>query len=158
MSRLDLDQNNFAAQFKALRTDLEQIKAAQRSGKDIWKPHVVECLDGSGNPTVYDLVATYDAGFGFATRNFIATMTADHQDDVFAIPVYVVYYGTPGHLPAHTSDIAGFSYLDFTENDPKQIAYTGHFGTNVFMDPVNAYMKVYFYATDSGTLQVVGNP
>lgn len=158
MTRLDLDPNNFAALVKNLRADLEQIKAAQRAGKDIWKPNIIECLDGSGNPTVYDLVATYDAGFGFAQRNFIATMTADNQENVFAVPLYRVFYGSPGTLPAHSSDISGFSYLDFDINEPFKIAHSGYFGTNVYLDPKNAYLKVYFYATDTGTLQVVGNP
>lgn len=159
MTRLDLDPNNFAAQFKALRTDLEQIKNAQRSGKDIWKPHVIECLDGSGNPTVYDLAALWDGVVGDnAVRNFIATMTADNQDEVFAIPVYRVYYGAPGQLPPANNYIAGFSYLEFTVNGNKQIAYSGHFGTNFFPDNNNVYLKVYFLATDTGTLSVVGNP
>ena len=158
MTRLDLDPNDFAGQFKTLRASLEQIKSAQRSGKDIWKPHIVEALDGFGNPTVYDLVATYDGGVGFAQRQFIATMTADNQDEVFAIPVYRIFYGAPGVLPAHTNDTAGNSYLEFTVNQLKKIAYSGRFGTNVYMDPKNAYLKVYFYATDTGSLQVVGNP
>lgn len=159
MNRLDLlPQNDFAEQFKKLRLDLEQIKGLQRSGKDIWKPHIVECLDGFGNPTVYDLVANTPDGFGgYELENFLATFTADHQEQAFAIPVYVVYYNSPPNLPPTTSSIAGFSYLDFdpANNVARKIAYTGHFGDNVFPFNHLTYLKVYFYATDSGTLQVV---
>jgi hypothetical protein len=159
MTRLDLDPNNFAAQFKGLRTDLEQIKNAQRSGKDIWKPHIIEALDGSGNPTAYDLIANVPDGFGgLQQRQFIATMTADNQDQVFAIPIYRVFRGSPTTPPAHTSDVAGFSYLEFSVNQAKKIAYSGRFGDNVYPFSVVTYLKVYFYATDTGTLQVVGNP
>lgn len=159
MTRLALDPTNFAAEVQALQADLEQIKAAQRSGKDIWKPHIVECLDAFGNPTVYDLVALWDGVVGDnATRNFIATMTADHQKAPFAIPLYKVYYGAPGVLPPANNYIAGNSYLSFDPLPPGKIAHAGHFGTNFYPDNNNVYIKVYFYATDTGTLSVVGNP
>jgi hypothetical protein len=159
MTRLDLDPNNFAGQVQALQADLLALKTAQRSGKDIWKPHIVECLDGAGNPTLYDLVAPWDGIVGDnASRNFIATMTADHQDDVFAIPLFKVYYGAPGVLPPASNYIAGNNYLAFAPLPPKKIAYAGHFGTNFYPDNNNAYLKVFFYATDTGTLSVVGNP
>lgn len=160
MTRINLlPENDFVTQFKKLRSDIEQIKTAQRSGKDIWRPHIIEALDGFGVPTVYDLVANTPDGFGgYEQRAFIATMTADNQDEVFAIPVYRVYYNTPGTLPPTTSSISGFSYLEFTVNDLKKIAYSGRFGDNVYPFDHVTYLKVYFYATDSGTLQVVGNP
>lgn len=159
MTRLDLDPNNFAGQVQGLQADLLAIKNAQRSGKDIWKPHVVECLDAFGNPTLYDLVAPWDGIVGDnATRNFIATFTATTQKQPFAVPVYVVYYGAPGVLPPANNYIAGFSYLDFNPRGPGQIAYSGHFGTNFYPDNNNVYLKAYFYATDTGTLNVVGNP
>jgi len=57
MTRLGLiPELSFAEDFKQLRRDVEAIKNAQRVGRDILKPKIIECLDGSGNPTVYDLV------------------------------------------------------------------------------------------------------
>lgn len=62
----------FAEDFKQLRRDIEDIKKAQRIGRDILKPKIVEALDGSGNPTVYDLVATAvpDGFGGYQVREF----------------------------------------------------------------------------------------
>lgn len=161
MTRLAFDPNNFATLVKGLQTDIDQIKAAQRSGQDVFTPHVVQCHNPDGTPTAWDLKATWDGVVGDnAVRYFIASMVADHQDQVFAIPLYICYYGTPGVLPPSGNAIAGFSYLDFDAayNSPKQIAYTGHFGTNNYPDNNDVYMKVYFYATDTGTLTVAGNP
>lgn len=161
MTRLAFDPNNFATLVKGLQGDIDQIKAAQRSGHDVFTPHLVQALDGSGNPTAWDLKATWDGVVGDnAVRYFIASMIADHQDQVFAIPIYVCYYGNPTTLPPVASDIAGFSYLDFDAayNNPKQIAYSGHFGTNNYPDNNDVYLKVFFYATDTGTLTVAGNP
>lgn len=159
MNRIELlPENDFVTAVKKLRADLEQIKNAQRTGKDIWKPHIVEAVDGFGVPTVYDLVANTPDGFGgYEQETFLATMTADNQDEVFAVPVYKFFYNTPGNPPASTDDISGFSYLDFdpASNVAKKIAYSGYFGDNVYPFDHVVYLKVYFYATDSGVLQVV---
>lgn len=159
MTRLALDPNNFAGQVQALQADLLGIKNAQRSGKDIWKPHVVECLDAFGNPTLYDLAALWDGVVGDnALRYFIANFKADTQKQPFAVPVYKVYYGAPGVLPPANNYISGFSYLDFNGQPEGHVIFSGHFGTNFYPDNNNVYIKVYFYATDTGVLTVAGNP
>jgi len=159
MTRLDLTpDNDFATQFKQLQADLEQIKTAQRSGRDIWKPKIVECLDGFGNPTSYDLVANIPDGFGgYSLRNFIASMVADTQEDVWAVPIFKLFWNSPSN-PSSSGQSAGFCYLDFPTTDFKQIGYKGYFGDNVFPFDHLVYIKVYFYATDTGVLTVVGNP
>lgn len=159
MNRLDLDpQVSFAEDFKKMITDLEQIKTAQRSGKDIFVPKIVERLDINGNPTQYDLAASTPDGFGgMEARNFIASLQADHQEEVWAVPIFKMYIGTPT-TPASSSDIAGFAYLDFPTTIPGKIGYSGYFRNNGFADLRVVYLKVYFYATDTGVLTVVGNP
>lgn len=160
MTRLNMiPEEQFAEDFRQLRRELEEIKQAQRIGRDIIRPQIIECLDVNGNPTVYDLVANTPDGFGgFLQQAFVATLEADHQEDVFAIPIYVIYYNTPGNLPALTSDVSGFSYLNFdpAKNSAKKISYSGYFGDNVFPFDHVTYLKVYFYATDTGTLTVEG--
>lgn len=159
MGRLDLlPENDFITQFKQLQADLEQIKTAQRSGRDIWKPKIVECLDGGGNPTAYDLVANEPDGFGgYLLRNFRASMVADTQEDVWATPIFKMFYGNPS-TPSTSGQAAGFCYLDFPTTTTKEIGYKGYFGDNVYPFDHLVYIKVYFYATDTGILTVQGNP
>lgn len=159
MGRLELlPENDFVAQFKQLQADLLQIKNAQRSGRDIWKPKIVECLDGSGNPTAYDLVANIPDGFGgYDLRQFRASMVADNQLDVWAVPVFKMFYGNSS-TPATDGQTAGFCYLDFPTTTTKEIGYSGYFGDNQFPNNHLVYLKVYFYATDTGILTVQGNP
>lgn len=154
MTRLDLiPDNSFTAEFKRLRQIAEDIKSKQRIGKDILKPKIVEALDANGNPTVYDLVATWDAVNEQVYSKFVATMTADHQAEPWATPLYRMYIGSPGNDPL-SGETGGSSYLNFANTVPGKIAYSGDFGANVYMDKRNVYLKVYFYATDTGTLVV----
>lgn len=159
MSRLGLvPELKFAEDFKQLRRDIEDIKRAQLVGRDILRPKTIECLDGSGNPTVYDLVTTAvpDGYGGYTVRSdFAARFQADHQDKPWATPLYKLMYGSPT-TPATPGQTYGFSYpwLDDFYNLPGKITYHGYFGSSVYSSPINVYIKVYFLATDTGTLTV----
>lgn len=163
MSRLGLvPELTFAEDYKELRRDLEAIKAAQRVGRDILRPKIIECLDGSGNPTAYDLVATaVPDGFGGYTvrKDFAARFQADHQKEPWATPLYKLMYGDP-NTPATAGQTFGFNYpwVDDFYNVPGRVTYHGYFGNNDFADPTSIYIKVYFYATDTGTLTVTAEP
>lgn len=152
MTRLkQLPEVQFAEDFKELRRDIEAIKNAQRVGKDILKPKIIEVLD-AGEPTVFDLHTDNND-----LKGFKAIFVADHQQEPWATPFYKVTIGTIDGEPV-ANDIAGFSYLDFDELAPGQIGYIGHFGANAFMDNRDVWLKVYFYATDTGTLTVTEEP
>lgn len=152
MTRLNqVPEQRFAEDFKQLRRDIEAIKNAQRVGRDILKPKIIEVLDG-GEPTVFDLHTDNNELMGFK-----AVFVADHQEEPWATPIYETSIGTLGNTP-DAEEVAGFSYLDFTEIAPGVIAYTGHFGANAFMDNRDVWLKVRFYATDSGTLTVTEEP
>jgi hypothetical protein len=159
MGRLGLiPELAFAEDFKQLRRDVEAIKNAQRVGRDILKPKIIECLDGSGNPTVYDLVTVpVPDGFGGYTNraDFVARFTADHQDNPWGAPLYKLMYGSPT-TPATPGQTYGFTYpyLDDFLNVPGKVSYWGYFGNDDFMSSVPIYIKVYFYATDTGSLVV----
>ena len=163
MSRLGLvPEQSFAEDFKTLRRDLEDIKGAQRVGRDILKPKIIECLDGSGNPTVYDLVATaVPDGFGGYTvrKDFAARFQADNQKEPWATPLYKMMFGSPT-TPATAGQTYGFSYpfIDDFYDDPGKVTYHGWFGNNDYLSAVSVYIKVYFYATDTGTLTVTAEP
>lgn len=159
MTRLaGLEENQMVDFIKSMHADIDDIKNRQLAGRDIFVPKIVECLDGFGNPTQYDLVADTPDGFGgYELRQFIATMTADNQIDVWAVPIFKVYWGSPT-TPAGEDQTAGFCYLGFPGTIDYQISYAGYFGDNVFPFDHITYLKVYFYATDSGTLSIVGNP
>lgn len=148
MNRLDLQPDkNFVAEVKQLNTDVTDIKNAQRVGKDVLRPKIIEALSG-GNPTVYDLTTNNNN-----LKGFRAIFQADHQLEPWATPLYKVTIGTVDGLPA-PNDIAGFSYIDFENLGEGKIAYTGYFGANNFGDNRNVYLKVYFYATDTGVLTI----
>lgn len=159
MTRLGLiPELTFAEDFKQLRRDVEDIKRAQRVGRDILKPKIIEALDGSGNPTVYDLVATaVPDGFGGYTvrENFVARFVADHQDQPWGSPLYKLMFGNPS-TPAMPGQTYGFTYpyLDDFYATPGKVSYWGYFGNNDYLSSVSIYIKVYFYATDTGTLTV----
>lgn len=156
MSRLGFAPDNlFAEDFKKLRADLEQIKTAQRSGRDIFVPKIVECLDINGDPTVYDLQAPSD-GFGGFFTNFVASMAADNQDEVWAVPIFKILKNSP-IVPADpdVDNSGGFCYLDFPSTFDKSIGYAGYFAGDSFYGITALYLKVYFYATDTGVLTVV---
>lgn len=163
MSRLGLvPELAFAESFKQLRRDLEDIKGAQRVGRDILRPKIIECLDGSGNPTAYDLVATaVPDGFGGYTvrKDFAARFVADHQKEPWATPLYKLMFGNPS-TPAAPGQTYGFSYpfiSDFVST-PGKVTYHGWFGNNDYLSAVSIYIKVYFYATDTGVLTVTAEP
>ena len=152
----------FAEDFKQLRRDVEEIKKAQRVGRDILKPKMVECLDGSGNPTVYDLIATaVPDGFGGYTvrTDFAARFQADHQLEPWTTPLYKLAYGSPT-TPALPGQTYGFSYpfVEDFEDEPGRMTYHGWFGNNDYLDATSIYLKVYMYATDTGTLTVTAEP
>lgn len=149
----------FAEDFKQLRRDLEDIKNAQKIGRDILKPKLIECLDGGGNPTVYDLVTVpVPDGFGGWDNDmdFVLRFVADHQDQPWGAPLFKLMYGNPS-TPATTGQTYGFTYpyLDDFYDEPGKVSYYGWFGNNDFASSVPIYIKVYFYATDTGTLSVV---
>lgn len=159
MSRLGLiSELTFVGDFKRLRCDIQSIKNAQRVGRDILKPKIIECLDGSGNPTAYDLVTvpTPDGWGGYINRAwFVARFSAKHQDDSWAVPLFKLMYGNPGTpaAPGQVYASSGLYAADFT-NEPGRISYGGYFSANAYGDATPIYIKVYFYATDTGTLTV----
>lgn len=152
MTRLAMiPDQQFAEAFKQLRRDIEEIKQAQRIGRDIMRPKIIEKLDGSGNPTVYDLVTTPD-GFGSGT-NFTATFVADNQLEPWGSLFVKAFYGNPT-TPIGPGQMGGNFYLSEGNTNPGTIAYRGHLGTNNFGDTTLLYLKFYMYATDTGILQV----
>lgn len=164
MTRLGMvPELTFAEDFKQLRRDIEAIKGAQRVGRDILKPKIIEALDGSGNPTLYDIEAeaVYDPDFGgYNVRaDFAARFQADHQLEPWATPLYKLMYGDP-NTPATAGQTFGFSYpwVDDFYDEPGRVTYHGWFGNNNFGDSTSVFIKVYFYATDTGTLTVTEEP
>lgn len=155
MTRLNMiPELKFAEDFKQLRRDIEEIKNAQRIGRDIMKPKIIECLDGSGNPTVYDIATTLTQ-FGDSTNaRFTMIFTADHQAEPWVTPFFKCYYGSLTN-PASDTNIAGFNYLSQQETVEGKIAYKGTVSTNLFPDTTIIYVKFYAYATDTGTLVVL---
>jgi hypothetical protein len=160
MGRLGLvPEQAFAEDFKQLRRDVEAIKNAQRVGRDILKPKIIECLDGGGNPTAYDIVATAVAdpyGDGWTVRaEFVARFYADHQTESWGVPLFKIMRGSPS-TPAAPGEAYGFTYpyLDDIHSNPGRVSYYGWFGNNDYYDNTSLYLKVYFYATDTGTLVV----
>lgn len=154
MSRLGLvPELTFAEDFKQLRRDLEDIKKAQRVGRDILRPKVIEALN-DGSPTVYDVQTEADQ-FGEQRGSFTAIFTADHQKEPWATPLFALYWGTPGQQPA-PGDVYGSSFIWTTESaKPGQIVYRGSFGNNIYQNTTKVYLKVYMYATDTGTLEII---
>ena len=152
----------FAEDFKQLRRDIEAIKAAQRVGRDILKPKLIECLDINGNPTTYDLeaVAVPDGFGGYDVRkDFAARFQADHQLEPWATPLYKLMWGSPT-TPAAPNQTFGFSYpwVDDFQAVPGRVTYHGWFGNNIYGDATHVFLKVYFYTTDTGTLTVTEEP
>lgn len=163
MTRLGLiPEQAFAEDFRQLRRDVEDIKRAQRVGRDILKPKIIECLDGGGNPTAYDLVATaVPDGFGGYTvrSDFAVRFQADHQDNPWGAPLYKLMWGSPS-TPATPGQTYGFTYpfLDDFLGVPGKVTYHGWFGNNIYGDATTVYMKAFFYSTDTGTLTVTAEP
>lgn len=159
MGRLGLiPELAFAEDFKQLRRDVEAIKNAQRVGRDILKPKIIECLDGSGDPTIYDMVATaVPDGFGGwrVTKDFVARFMADHQSQPWGAPLFKLMWGNPS-TPASPGQTGGFTYPYLADmvGNPGLVSYYGFFSNNIFDDTTSVYIKVYFYATDTGTLTV----
>lgn len=156
MGRLGLvPELKFAEDFKQLRRDMEAIKNAQRVGRDILRPKMIEQLDGSGNPTEYDLVATYDAVADEVRTDFAIRFNADHQNEPWGAPLFKLMYGSPS-TPASPGQTFGFAYpfLSDFKDIPGRMSFHGWFGNNTFGDHTSIYIKVYFYATDSGILTV----
>lgn len=152
MTRLGmLPEQQFAEDFRQLRRDIEEIKNAQRIGRDIIKPKIVECLDVDGNPTEYDLVTVADA-FGSDT-NFTATFFAENQAEPWGSLFVKGFYGAPG-VPVQNGQMSGFFYLSQGKTNPGSIGYKGFAGTAQFEDTTLIYLKFYMYATDNGTLEV----
>lgn len=153
MSRLgQVPELAFAEMFKTLRRDLEDIKTAQRIGRDIMRPKIVERLDGSGNPTVYDLVTSPD-GFGTST-NFTATLTAESQKEPWGTLFVKAYYGNTS-TPVSAGQMSGNFYLSQGKTVEGKIGYRGFLGTANFGDTTLLYLKFYMYASDKGTLEVL---
>lgn len=154
MTRLGmLPEQQFAEDFKQLRRNIEEIKNAQRIGRDIMKPKVIEVLDGSGNPTLYDLVSVYD-GFGSTRAEFTMIFTADHQLEPWVTPFVQLFYGSLTN-PGTDVNVYGFQYLSLGKTEPGKIAYNGSFGTNLSPDSTLVYAKFYANATDTGVLEVL---
>lgn len=155
MSRLGLiPELTFAEYFKQLRRDIAEIKTAQRIGRDIIKPKIVECLDVDGNPTEYDLVTVVDE-FGFGSDiDFTATLFAENQQQPWGSLFVKGFYGSPG-VPVTDGQMSGFFYLSQGKTNPGSIGYRGSAGTAQFEDTTLLYLKFYMYATDNGTLEVL---
>lgn len=153
MTRLGmLPEQQFAEDFRQLRRDIEEIKNAQRIGRDIMKPKIVECLDADGNPTLYDLVTVND---GFSNRtDFTATLYADNQAEPWGSLFVKFFYGNPS-TPATGGQTYGNFYLSNKKTNPGSISYSGTVGNNVFSDATLVYVKFYMYATDTGRLEVL---
>jgi len=155
MTRLNMiPEQQFAEDFRQLRRDIEEIKQAQRIGRDIMRPRIVECLDGNGNPTPYDLVTVPD-GFGSGTRSkayFTATFTADNQQEPWGTLFVKAFYGSPG-VPVQDGQMSGIFSQQKTV--PGAIGYRGFVGTANFGDTTVLYLKFYMYATDTGVLEVI---
>ena len=157
--RLDnLPENEFMKSLKDMRFDIEQIKREQLSGRDIFVPKLIECLDVNGNPTQYDLVADTPDGFGgMESVNFVAQFVAETQQETWGIPLFKMYIGNPTTL-AQPNEVGGFCYLDFPTTYPQSIGYAGYFVNNQFPDLRNVYLKVFMYCTDEGVLTVTETP
>jgi len=153
MTRLGmLPDQQFAEDFKQLRRDIEEIKNAQRIGRDIIKPKIVECLDINGEPTIYDLVTVWD---GFSNRtDFTATLLAENQVEPWGSLFVKFFYGNTS-TPAAAGQTYGNFYLSNENTNPGSIAYRGTVGNNVSSDPTLVYVKFYMYATDTGILEVL---
>lgn len=153
MTRLAaLPELRFAEDFKKLRRDIEEIKTAQRIGRDIMRPKIVERLDGSGNPTQYDLVTAPD-GFSASTY-FTATLFADHQQEPWGSLFVKAFYGSPD-VPVSPGQMSSLFYLSQNKTNPGSIGYSGFIGTSAPGDVTPLYLKFYMYATDTGTLEVL---
>lgn len=158
MTRLGLvPELTFSEDFKELRRNLEDIKKAQKVGRDILKPKIIEALDDSGNPTVYDLVATPEELFGYiqVREDFVIRFQADNQTQPWGTPLFKLMWGDP-ETPSAPGQTAGFTYPHLQDfyNHPGKVSYWGNFSNNIFEDETPVYLKVYFYATDTGTLTV----
>lgn len=153
MTRLGMvPEQQFAEDFKQLRRDIEEIKNAQRIGRDIMRPKIVECLDVNGNPTEYDLVTVND---GFNNRtDFTATLFADNQAEPWGTLFVKFFWGSPSN-PAAPGQTYGSFYLSSAKTSRGSIAYRGSVGNNIFSDPTLVYVKFYMYATDTGRLEVL---
>lgn len=153
MTRLGmLPDQQFAEDFRQLRRDIEEIKNAQRIGRDIIKPKIVECLDVNGNPTTYDLVTVADA-FG-SDINFTVTLFAENQAEPWGSLFVKGFYGSPT-VPVQNGQMSGFFYMSQGKTNPGSIGYKGFAGTAQFEDTTLIYLKFYMYATDNGTLEVL---
>ena len=148
-----LPEQQFAEDFKQLRRDIEEIKQAQRIGRDIMKPKIVECLDINGNPTQYDIATTLDPSGQSTSAQFTMLFTADHQDEPWVSPFFQCFYGSLTN-PATDTNIYGFQYLSQGATEKGKIGYKGSVGTNLFPDTTIIYVKFYAYATDTGKLVV----
>jgi len=153
MTRLGmLPDQQFAEDFKQLRRDIEEIKNAQRIGRDIIKPKIVECLDINGDPTVYDLVTTVE---DFSNRTFFtATLFADNQLEPWGSLFVKAFWGNTT-TPVTPGQMYGNFYLSNQKTNPGSISYRGTVGNNIFDDTTLIYVKFYMYATDTGTLEVL---
>lgn len=147
-----IPEQKFAEDFKQLRRNIEEIKNAQRIGRDIMRPKIVECLDINGNPTTYDLITVSD-GFGTST-NFTATLTADNQGEPWGSLFVKGYYGSLS-VPVPDGKMGGNFYISGEKTAPGKIGYRGFLGTQDFGDLTILYLKFYMYASDTGTLEVL---
>lgn len=152
MTRLSmLPKDQFAEDFKQLRRNIEEIKNAQRIGRDIMKPKIIECLDGSGNPTVYDLVTT--AGEFDSRTDFTAIFKAESQREPWATIFVQTFYGNPT-TPAEGDQSNGFSFISQSKTEEGLIAYRGSVH-GAFEDFTPVYVKFFMFATDRGILEVL---
>lgn len=152
MTRLGMvPEVQFAEDFKQLRRDIEQIKNAQRIGRDILKPKIVELLDEDGNPTQYDLVTELDI-FGGTRAQFTITFTADHQTEPWASPFLKLYYGNL-NTPGNNTTVSASQFLNQSKTVEGKVAYNCVVSTKASPDPTLIYIKIYMYSTDTGTIE-----
>lgn len=152
MTRLAmLPEVRFAEDFRQLRRDIEEIKNAQRIGRDIMRPKIIECLDINGDPTEYDLVTVSDGSF--SSTDYTAVFTAQNQSEPWGTLFVKAYYGAPG-VPVEAGKMSGNAYLSAGSTAEGLMSYSGFISTFDFGDTTTLYLKFYMYATDNGILEV----
>lgn len=160
MSRLNLvPELKFSEDFKQLRRDIQEIKKAQRIGRDIVRPKVIEAYEMDGvTPTEYDVeTEDYDAGGGIINTaiQFRVTFIANHQTEPFANPQFKLMVNAEKRQPVAADNIYAFAYLDVENVELGKISYLGQVIANTTFDDVeDVFLKIYMYATDTGLITI----
>lgn len=150
MSRIELiPENAFATEFKQLRQELENFKNTQRVGKDVVVPFVIEVEPAAG----YDIQADPEVG-GQYLADYEILFEADHQESPWGVPFVRYFVNGPTTPALNSHNIGGTMHINIAEIQPGRIGYTAFAGGLEFNGVFSLYIKVYFYATDTGVLTV----